>query len=83
MKARMLTPAVIGAQVGLSFNDFLLNLAPVILIIIVVHTLAIHLIWGRALTATPEDRARIMALDERKAITAPKPASKTPSTKGK
>ncbi|MFA6289917.1 MAG: ArsB/NhaD family transporter [Opitutaceae bacterium] len=60
---------IIGAQVGLSFNDFLINLAPVILVIIVVHTLAIHLIWGRALTATPEDRARIMALDERKAIT--------------
>jgi len=60
---------IIGAQVGLSFNDFLFNLAPIILIVLVVHALAIHLIWGRALKATPEDRARIMALDERKAIT--------------
>ena len=60
---------IIGAQVGLSFNDFLLNLSPVILVIIAVHTLAIHLIWGRKLQTSPEARERIMALDERKAIT--------------
>ena len=59
---------IIGAQVGLSFNSFVVNLAPVIGVILVVHTLAIHVIWGRKLHATPEARARIMAMDERKAI---------------
>lgn len=59
---------IIGAQVGLSFNEFVVNLAPVIGVILVVHTLAVHLIWGRKLHASPEARERIMAMDERKAI---------------
>lgn len=59
---------IIGAQVGLSFNAFVANLAPVIGVILVVHTLAIHVIWGRKLHATAEARERIMAMDERKAI---------------
>ncbi len=60
---------IIGAQVGLSFNAFLVNLAPVIGVIVVVHAVAVYLIWGRSLEATPEARAHIMALDERAAIT--------------
>jgi Na+/H+ antiporter NhaD/arsenite permease-like protein len=59
---------IIGAQVGLSFNSFLVNLAPIIVLILVIHTLAIHVFWGRKLHASQEARARIMALDERKAI---------------
>ncbi len=59
---------IIGAQVGLSFNSFVVNLAPVIGVILVIHTLAIHFFWGRKLRATSEARERIMALDERKAI---------------
>lgn len=59
---------LIGAQVGLSFNQFVVHLAPVVLIVLAVHTLAIHLIWGRKLHATPESRARVMAMDEREAI---------------
>jgi Na+/H+ antiporter NhaD/arsenite permease-like protein len=59
---------IIGAQVGLSFNSFVVNLAPVIGLILVIHTLAIHVIWGRKLHASPEARERIMAMDERKAI---------------
>jgi Na+/H+ antiporter NhaD/arsenite permease-like protein len=60
---------IIGAGANLSFNSFVLNLAPVIAIILVVHVIAIHLFWGRQLRTTPEARARIMALDERAAIT--------------
>jgi Na+/H+ antiporter NhaD/arsenite permease-like protein len=59
---------IIGAQVGLSFNSFVVNLAPVIGVILVIHTIAIHVFWGRKLHATPEARARIMTLDERKMI---------------
>lgn len=59
---------IIGAQVGISFNAFLYNLAPVIAIIIVIHAFAVHFIWGRKLHASQEARQRIMALDERKAI---------------
>lgn len=60
---------IIGAGANLSFNSFVVNLAPVIAVILVVHVLAIHLFWGRKLRTTPEAKARIMALDERAAIT--------------
>ena len=60
---------IIGAGANLSFNSFVLNLAPVIAVILVVHVAAIHLFWGRQLRTTPEARARIMSLDERGAIT--------------
>ena len=60
---------IIGAQVGLSFNSFVTNLAPIILVVLVVHTVAMHLFWGKSLRSTPEAKARIMALDERAAIT--------------
>lgn len=60
---------LIGGQVGLSFNDFVVNLAPVILVVLLVHVLSIHLIWGRKMVAAPEVRARVMAFDEKEAIT--------------
>lgn len=60
---------LIGGQVGLSFNDFVINLAPVIVVILAVHVLLIHLLWGRGMTATVELRARVMAFDESEAIT--------------
>lgn len=60
---------LIGGQVGLSFNDFVLNLAPVIVIVLVVHVLSIHLIWGRKMKTAAELRARVMAFREKEAIT--------------
>ncbi len=60
---------LIGTQVGLSFNDFVLNLAPVILVILAVHVVSMHLIWGRGMKAAPEAMAKVMAFDEKKAIT--------------
>ncbi|MEF8713382.1 MAG: ArsB/NhaD family transporter [Accumulibacter sp.] len=60
---------LIGGQVGLSFNDFVIHLAPVIVVILAVHVLLIHLLWGRGMTATVELRARVMAFDENEAIT--------------
>jgi Na+/H+ antiporter NhaD/arsenite permease-like protein len=63
---------LIGSAVGLSFMDFVDALAPVCILVLALNTLAIHLIWGRKLTATPEARARVMALDHRAAITDPR-----------
>jgi Na+/H+ antiporter NhaD/arsenite permease-like protein len=60
---------LIGTLVGISFNDFVINLTPVVLIVLVVHLLSIHLIWGHKLRATAEARARVMAFDERRTIT--------------
>lgn len=60
---------LIGGQVGLSFNDFLIHLSPVIVVILIVHVISIHLIWGRSMASTAELRARVMAFDESEAIT--------------
>jgi Na+/H+ antiporter NhaD/arsenite permease-like protein len=63
---------LIGSLVGLSFNEFVINLTPVVVVVLIVQTLLIHLVWGRSMKAAPEDRARVMAMDEREAITDPK-----------
>jgi Na+/H+ antiporter NhaD/arsenite permease-like protein len=63
---------LIGSAVGLSFMDFVYALAPVCILVLALNTMAIHLIWGRKLSATPEARARVMALDHKAAITDPR-----------
>src|SRR5258708_7583558 len=59
---------IIGSAAGLSFNDFVVHLTPVIVVVMAAQALATHLIWGRAIQATAAARARIIALDERGAI---------------
>jgi Na+/H+ antiporter NhaD/arsenite permease-like protein len=63
---------LIGGQVGLTFNDFVVNLAPVIVVILILHVISMHLIWGRTMTAAADMRARVMGFDENKAITDPR-----------
>ena len=60
---------LIGSAVGLSFMDFVYALAPVVVVILIVQMGINHVIWGRRLRAKPEDRARVLAMDENKAIT--------------
>jgi Na+/H+ antiporter NhaD/arsenite permease-like protein len=62
---------IIGSAAHLSFNDFVINLTPVIILVMAAQLLATHLIWGREMRASPEARARVMALDERGMITDP------------
>jgi Na+/H+ antiporter NhaD/arsenite permease-like protein len=62
---------VIGSAVGFTFNEFVVNLAPVILVILAVTAGILHLVYGRHLEAAPEDRARVLAMNERDAITDP------------
>ena len=58
---------IIGSAAGLTFMDFVHALTPVVIVILAVNCLAIHLIWGRHMTATAEAKARVMALDHRRA----------------
>ena len=60
---------MIGSAVGLSFNDFLFNLGPVVVIILPLTLIPIYLIWGRRLSASSEDRQRVMSFTEADAIT--------------
>jgi Na+/H+ antiporter NhaD/arsenite permease-like protein len=60
---------MIGSAVGLTFNDFILNLAPVVPLILLVTLVVIYAVWGRKLQATDSARQRIMHFREREAIT--------------
>jgi Na+/H+ antiporter NhaD/arsenite permease-like protein len=53
---------IIGSQVGLTFNDFVYHLTPVILVILAVQTVMIHVMWGKDLRATEEAEAAIMGM---------------------
>jgi Na+/H+ antiporter NhaD/arsenite permease-like protein len=59
---------LIGTQVGLSFNDFVIHLTPVIVVVMVVQAIMIHFVWGKDLKATPEREARVMAMNASEAI---------------
>jgi Na+/H+ antiporter NhaD/arsenite permease-like protein len=59
---------MIGSAAGLSFNDFIVHLAPVVGLVMLVQMLITHLLWGRAMRAAPEDRRRVMAMIRREAI---------------
>jgi Na+/H+ antiporter NhaD/arsenite permease-like protein len=60
---------IIGSAAGLSFNDFVVNLTPVIVLVLAAQLLINHLIWGRALRVDEAARTRIMAFHPRQAIT--------------
>jgi Na+/H+ antiporter NhaD/arsenite permease-like protein len=53
---------LIGTQVGLSFNQFVIHLTPVIIVVMVAQAIMIHLVWGKDLKTTPEREARVMAM---------------------
>jgi Na+/H+ antiporter NhaD/arsenite permease-like protein len=63
---------MIGSVAHFGFNDFLYNLAPIAVLIFASMFLPFYLLWGRKLIATDEDRAQVMAFDERAAITDPR-----------
>jgi Na+/H+ antiporter NhaD/arsenite permease-like protein len=53
---------LIGSQVGLTFNDFVYHLTPIILIVMAVQTVIIHVLWGKDLKATAASEARVMKM---------------------
>jgi Na+/H+ antiporter NhaD/arsenite permease-like protein len=59
---------LIGSQVGLSFNEFVVHLTPVIIIVMAVQALMIYLLWGKDLKTTPEREARVMAMKPEESI---------------
>jgi Na+/H+ antiporter NhaD/arsenite permease-like protein len=55
---------LIGSQVGLSFNEFVIHLTPVIVIVMAVQALITHILWGKDMRATATAEARVMAMQE-------------------
>jgi Na+/H+ antiporter NhaD/arsenite permease-like protein len=60
---------MIGSAANLTFNDFALNLTPVIIVVLIATLIPLWFIWGRHLTADQEHRQRVMNFNEREAIT--------------
>ena len=60
---------MIGSATGLSFNQFLLNLAPIAIVAFAVTLIPLWFIYGRNLGATPEAKEKLMAFNENDAIT--------------
>jgi Na+/H+ antiporter NhaD/arsenite permease-like protein len=63
---------IIGSRAGLAFNDFLINLAPIVAIELVVFTLVLPRLFRGSFTVDPARVADVMALNEREAIQKPK-----------
>jgi Na+/H+ antiporter NhaD/arsenite permease-like protein len=59
---------MIGSATNLTFNDFLLHLAPITPVIMLATLAAIYFVWGRGMRAAAEDQARVMDFNEREAI---------------
>jgi Na+/H+ antiporter NhaD/arsenite permease-like protein len=59
---------IIGSRAGLTFNDFLVHLAPIVAIELVVFTLVVPWLFRGSFTADPRRVADVMALTEREAI---------------
>ena len=59
---------IIASRSGLTFNDFLVNLAPIIAVVLVVFLGLCRLLFRSAFAYDAERVAALMALDEREAI---------------
>jgi len=59
---------IIASRAGLTFNDFAVNLAPIVILLMVVFIGLCRVLFRSAFTYNPERVAALMALDEREVI---------------
>ncbi|MGW3352925.1 ArsB/NhaD family transporter [Nonomuraea rubra] len=59
---------IIASRGGLSFNDFLIHMAPMVLVLMMVFIGLCYLLFGRTFRYDAERAAEVMALNEREAI---------------
>ncbi|WP_101786994.1 ArsB/NhaD family transporter [Nonomuraea indica] len=59
---------IIASRGGLTFNDFLVHMAPMVIVLVVVFVGLCWLMFGRGFHHDHERAAEVMALDEREAI---------------
>jgi Na+/H+ antiporter NhaD/arsenite permease-like protein len=62
---------MIASRAQLTFMDFIINLAPIVVVLMIMYLLVMKLIWGRKLVTRDELKERIMQMDEREAIKDP------------
>ena len=59
---------IIGSRAGLTFGDFLINMAPIVLLELIVFVAILPLLFRGSFDVSPERVADVMALNEREAI---------------
>jgi Na+/H+ antiporter NhaD/arsenite permease-like protein len=59
---------IIGSRADLGFNDFLVNLAPIVVVLMLVFVGLCWLLWGRRLSFDPERAEAVMRLEARETI---------------
>ncbi len=59
---------LIGSATGLSFNQFVFHLAPVITAVLLIQLFIGHLLWGRRMRIDPAAQARVLAFKPGDAI---------------
>lgn len=62
---------MIASKAKLTFMDFLYHLTPVVLVLMIVFTIVIKLVFRKKLQTSPELKKRVMAMDEKAAISDP------------
>ncbi|WP_062356492.1 SLC13 family permease [Herbidospora yilanensis] len=60
---------IIGSRAGLTFNDFLIHMAPAVVVIFAAFVLLTYPLFRKSFEYHPEHVAAVMALQERRAIT--------------
>ena len=63
---------IIASRAGLSFNDFLVHMAPIAIMALVVLMAALPILFRGSFTVDPERAASVMSLNEREAIRDPR-----------
>jgi Na+/H+ antiporter NhaD/arsenite permease-like protein len=53
---------LIGSQVGLSFNEFVYHLTPVIIVVMIAQAVIIHFLWGKEMKASATAEAQVMKM---------------------
>jgi Na+/H+ antiporter NhaD/arsenite permease-like protein len=62
---------IIASRAGLTFNDFLIHMAPIVIVVMIVFVALLPLIFRGSFGVDPERVADVMSLNEREAISDP------------
>ena len=62
---------IIGSAAKLDFMSFIINLSPFILVLLILYCIGLWIYYSKRMSVTVEKRARIMELNETRAITDP------------
>ena len=63
---------IIGSRAGLTFNDFLVHMAPIVVVVFAAFVLLTRVLFRRSFQYNPDRVAEVMVLNERRAITDPR-----------